>query len=279
MLRKLRRLAQLYKLVFVSDRLDSLEWRTGIELRALREQVDYLLSCTEVAPELGEEFAEWKQQNSVPNQPLVSVCVATYNRARLLTERCIPSILGQSYPHLELIVVGDGCTDETQREISLLDDSRLRFVNLQERGAYPADPLLRWMVAGSPAMNHAMSMARGDYVTHLDDDDEFVPDRLEKLVTFARSHECDFVWHPYWAEDPSGNWVLRDAPEFACGHVTTSSVFYRAWLTRFRWNVDAYQLREPGDWNRFRRIKHLKPVCKRYPEPLLRHYRERSPSH
>jgi glycosyltransferase involved in cell wall biosynthesis len=276
MLRKLRRLTRLYRLLFLEDRVQSLEWRSGIELRALREQVDHLLSSREVPLELADEFEAWKQRHPVPDQPLVSICVATYNRARLLTERCIPSVLGQTYPRFEMIVVGDGCTDETEKSVAAIADPRVKFTNLAERGAYPSDPMLRWMVAGSQAMNEAMARASGDYVTHLDDDDEFTPDRLEKLVAFARSHDCDFVWHPYWGEGDNGRWVLRDALDFSLGQVTTSSVFYRAWLTRFKWNVDSYELREPGDWNRFRRIKHLKPVCRRYPEPLLRHYRERS---
>jgi glycosyltransferase involved in cell wall biosynthesis len=185
-------------------------------------------------------------------------------------------VLRQSYDRLELIVVGDGCTDETAAAVSRIRDDRLRFINLAQRGCYPEDPMLRWMVAGTPAMNQAMAMARGQYVTHLDDDDEYLPDRLEKLVRFAAEHECDFMWHPFWQEGPAGQWELREASSFSLGQITTSSVFYRAWLTRFRWNLEAYRLREPGDWNRFRRIKHLGLVSMRYPEPLLRHYRERS---
>jgi hypothetical protein len=36
---------------------------------------------------------------------------------------------------------------------------------------------------------------------------------------------------------------------------------------------------EPDDWNLFRRIKYVNPVCRRYPEPLHKHYKERSPDH
>ncbi len=135
------------------------------------------------------------------------------------------------------------------------------------------------MVAGIPALNMAMSLARGHYVTHLDDDDRYAADRLEKLVTFASGNRCDFVWHPFWKEVPTGEWVLHEAPEFALGQVTTSSVFYRSWFTRIPLSMDAYRLREPGDWNRFRRIKHIDPVLARYPEPLLWHYREGTQRH
>lgn len=240
----------------------------------LTRQLDLLKSSVEVPFEMIDEFQEWKATHPIPERPLVSVCLATFNRARLLTERCIPSILAQTYSNLELIVVGDGCTDETEHLVGKIGDARLRFINLPERGRYPQDPTRRWLVAGTPAVNHAMSEARGDFVTHLDDDDEHSPNRLEKLLAFARSEQCDLVWHPFWYENAAGEWVLQNSEDFAWTHVTTSSVLYRSWLTRIQWDVQAHRLMEPGDWNRFRRIKYVGAICRRYPEPLLRHYRE-----
>jgi len=292
---KFRRLLNLYKLGWMDDRVTALSGEAAalrdelanlrakhaeLELKlaahARREEVDLFKSSLEVPFEWIAEFQEWKARHPIPERPLVSVCVATFNRARLLTERCVPSILGQTYRNLELIVVGDGCTDETEELIRGIRDPRLKFVNLPERGRYPADPLRRWMVAGTVPVNHAMSLARGDYVTHLDDDDEHLPDRLEKLLAFARAEQCDLVWHPFWFESAEGRWLLNESQEFAWTQVTTSAVFYRAWLTRMEWDVRAYRLMEPGDWNRFRRIKYLGAVCRRYPEPLLRHYQERN---
>jgi hypothetical protein len=263
------------------DRIDALQRRVrALELKVehFDEQVDLLKSSLEVPQALVEDFFEWKARTPIPSKPLVTVAVATYNRARLLTERCIPSVLGQTYDNLELIVVGDGCTDETEEVIAEIRDPRLTFVNLPERGSYPTDPMRRWMVAGTSSLNKAMSMARGDFVTHLDDDDEYMPDRLEKLVEFAIDNRCDFVWHPCWTEDKEGHWKLIEAPRFAYTHVTTSSVFYRWWFTKIEWNVDAHLLLEPGDWNRFRRIKYIGPVTMRYPEPLLKHYRQMNQS-
>lgn len=252
------------------------------QYKTLREQYDRsageleaLKSNLEVSEELVEEFRAWKARNPVPDSPLVTVVVATYNRAGLLTERCVPSVLGQTYENLELVVVGDGCTDETEEVVQGIRDPRLRFVNLDERQAYPENPLHRWMVAGIPAMNRGLSMAEGDYITHLDDDDEYLPDRLEKLVGFAADNECDFVWHPFWVEE-GDDWVLNEAPRFSRAQVTTSSVLYRSWFKEIPWDMRAYRLDEPGDWNRFRKIKYLDPVKMRYPEPLLKHYREKN---
>jgi chaperonin cofactor prefoldin len=263
------------------NRIDTLQWRVRVletKVERFDEQLDLLKSSLEVPQDLVEEFFEWKANTPIPARPLVTVAVATYNRARLLTERCIPSVFGQTYDNLELIVVGDGCTDETEEAVAEIRDPRLTFVNLLERGSYPADPMRRWMVAGTQALNKAMSMARGDFVTHLDDDDEYTPDRLEKLVEFAVENRCDFVWHPCWSEDQEGRWKLIEAPRFAHSQVTTSSVFYRSWFTNIEWNTDAHLLMEPGDWNRFRRIKFIGPVIMRYPEPLLKHYRQMNQS-
>jgi hypothetical protein len=289
----LRRMTRLYRLFWMDDRAAALERRVAkleatiaalnvegraarIDIAALQAQASHLLSLSEVPEELTEQYVRWKQSHAVPDEPLVSVCVATYNRSRLLTERCIASVLGQSYDRLELIVVGDGCTDDTEAVVSRIRDPRLRFVNLPERGKYPDDPMLRWMVAGIPPANHALSLATGHYVTHLDDDDEYLPDRLEKLVAFSRDGDCDFVWHPFYQEQAAGQWAVHEAQHLALGQVTTSSVFYRSWFTAIRLDPDAYRLREPGDWNRYRRIKRIAPRVMRYPEPLIRHHCEGS---
>lgn len=58
--------------------------------------------------------------------------------------------------------------------------------------------------------------------------------------------------------------------------MTNLSVIYRSWFTRFQSEPDTYLLKEPGDWNRFRRMEHVAEVVMRYPEPLARHYQERS---
>jgi hypothetical protein len=260
----------------VGEKMYQIASQTGTQLRILGRDQDTLKSSLEVPQEMVAEFFAWKSQNPIPAHPLVTVIVTTYNRSRLLTERCIPSILEQTYDNFELIVVGDGCTDDTEKLISQIKDPRLKFHNLPERGRYPSDPMRRWMVAGTTPANDALSLAQGDFITHLDDDDEYVLDRLERLVKFAADNQCDFVWHPFWWEQDDGNWIVNQAVEIAHGEITNGAVFYRGWFKNVPWKIDAYRLMEPGDWNRYRRIRYIGPVAMRYPEPLLRHHRERS---
>lgn len=269
---KLRRLLRAYRLLWLEDRCVLFE----DEARRRIEDMEKRLGCLELSQDWIAEFQDWRLSNPVPAEPLVSVCIATYNRAELVTERSVASILRQTYPRLELIVVGDHCTDDTGERLSKIQDSRLRYVNLPNRGYYPEDPKQRWMVAGTQAMNKGLSMARGDLITHLDDDDEHMPDRLEKLVKFIVQAQYDFVWHPFFFESEPDKWVLNEAQEMKHAQVTTSSVLYRSWFARVGWSLNAARVGQPGDWNRFQKIKMFNPSVARFPEPLLKHYRERN---
>ncbi|WP_409030432.1 glycosyltransferase family 2 protein [Janthinobacterium sp. CG_23.3] len=208
--------------------------------------------------------------------PLVTVCVATFNRGQLLTERCLASLLRQDYPNLQIVVVGDCCTDDTAARVAALNDPRIEFVNLTVQGVYPTEPRQRWMVAGTVAINHALSLARGDFITHLDDDDEHLPDRVSKLVAMMRATRADIIWHPFDYERVPDEWHVNQAPHFAVNNVSTSSVFYHRWLGSIRWDIAAWRYAEPGDWNRFRKIRYLGVRAVRAPERFLKHYRERN---
>ena len=255
--------------------------RLSKHLEALEDDVDGLRSRLDLDPELLERFfmdrasSEYQDAYNREN-PLVTICIATYNRGHLLMERSVRSALNQSYQNLEVLVVGDCCADDTEELLRSITDPRLRFVNLPRRGDYPADPMLRWMVAGTSPVNYALEQAKGEFVTHLDDDDEFPSERIERLLHFIRDTRADIVWHPFWAENQDGKWRLKECSEFKKGQVTTSSVFYHHWFKRIPWDIDAYRYREPGDWNRFRKFKYLGAKAVRCSEPLLRHFMERS---
>lgn len=251
------------------------------QIAALQNEIERIKCRIDVDQTLFDEFQrvrntpEYREAFTQQN-PLVSICIATYNRGTLLIERSLKSALSQDYQNIEVIVVGDCCTDNTAALISTIDNNRLHFINLPQRGVYPDNPDWRWMVAGTTPINHALQLAKGQFITHLDDDDEFPTDRIRKLVAFAQEYQTDFVWHPFWNEDIEGNWHLKEAQEYAAGQVTTSSVFYHQWLRHIPWDINAYRYQEPGDWNRFRKIKHLGPKTMRYPEPMLRHFKERN---
>jgi glycosyltransferase involved in cell wall biosynthesis len=209
-------------------------------------------------------------------EPLVSICIATYNRAELLCERTLRSLVGQTYGNIEMIVVGDACSDDTERRVAAIGDDRIRFVNLPERGAYPEEPSRRWRVAGTKPFNVALTLADGEFITHLDDDDEHSPDRIEKLVRFSQEKRLEFVFHPFAVENGDGSWTTNEAATFGVERVTSSSIFYDRFFKRVPLDIDAHLLGEPGDWNRLRKFPYLGARIGRHPDVLLRHFRERN---
>lgn len=101
--------------------------------------------------------------------PKVSVVVPTYNRAGLLP-RAIRSVLAQTYEDFELIVVDDHSTDRTPTVITSFGDPRLKVLRHPQNGGQ------------SMAFNTGMEHAQGEYVAFLDDDDEWLPDKLGAQV-------------------------------------------------------------------------------------------------
>jgi glycosyltransferase involved in cell wall biosynthesis len=115
---------------------------------------------------------------AVSDHPLVSAVTPTRGPERLNTlTRAIRSILAQSYPRLEAIVVADGAeathVDGLEKGIS---DPRLRIVRLKE-GRGPAT-----------ARNAGARAARGEYLAFLDDDDEWLPNKLETQMQLVAKH-------------------------------------------------------------------------------------------
>jgi hypothetical protein len=261
----------------MSDAIGNLQ----LEVRRLQEELDAARSSQDIDDSVRGEFRAYRQSPGYAavfkqSTPLVSVCISTYNRASLLVQRCLPSVLSQDYGRLEVVVVGDGCTDDTGAQIERLHDPRVKYLNLPEREDYPDDPLLRWMVAGSKAGNLAMEVATGDLITHIDDDDAYEKNRIQELVGLLQEQRAELVWHPFLSELPGGEWQVCPAEQFQRSQVTTGSVLYHAWLKRLPWDSEAYRYREPGDWNRFRKFKHLGVKMARHPGNLLRHHREGS---
>jgi hypothetical protein len=245
-----------------------------------QNRIDAVLSTFEgVSPAAIESFhlakdsAEYKAAFDT-SMPLISVCVATMDRAELLVERAINSLRNQTYSNLQIVVVGDGCTDDTEARLARIKDSRLSFINLPFRGPYPRPGVDRWRVAGTNAMNHALSLCEGEFITHLDDDDRATPQRIELLLQQARERRADFLWHPFWHEAHDGTWYRIGNGRLECGQVTTSSIFYHKYLKKWPWDVHAYRIGEPGDWNRIRKIKFLRPTLHFVDEMLLYHHKE-----
>ena len=208
--------------------------------------------------------------------PLVTVRIATWNRAAILCRRTLPTVLAQSYPHLEVLVVGDHCTDDTAEQIRALGDPRIRFVNLPERGRYPTEPFARWMVAGAAPMNHALREARGEWLAPLDDDDEFTTDHVAVMLEACRVARAEMAFGVARMRLSTGEWRDVGSQPLRRDHVCHSAVFYWSGLRFMPHDVTAWKLGEPGDWNLWRRMKWSGVRITHVPRLVATHHLERS---
>jgi glycosyltransferase involved in cell wall biosynthesis len=113
------------------------------------------------------------------NPDLVSVIIPCYNQAHFLSE-AIESVLKQTYPHYEIIVVDDGSTDGTAKVAASYE--RTQCLSRKNRGL-------------AAARNAGLEASNGSYVVFLDADDRLLPNALEDGIKALNSHaECAFAY-------------------------------------------------------------------------------------
>lgn len=202
-------------------------------------------------------------------RPLISVPIATYNAAELLVERAIASVRAQTYDRWEIVVVGDGCTDDTAARLDALDDSRIRFVNLPFRTINSDEPHERWLVSGAAPSNLAIELSRGEWIAPLDDDDEFLPRHIETLLALALDHRAEFAYGKLERGD-GGRDYFSFPPKFT--QIGMQAAIYLRALSFFEWNVSSWVVGEPSDWNLIRRMREAGVHMAATEEPVGRYY-------
>jgi Glycosyltransferase like family 2 len=191
-------------------------------------------------------------------EPLITVRIATYNKAEVLLSRALPSVLRQTYPNWEVIIVGDCCSDDTAERVAALDHPRIRFENLPVRGPYPADPTSLWHTAGIFPMNRGLELAQGAWVAALDDDDAWDDDHLAVLLEEAKRSRAEIVYGKYRLMDAERGRLIAhafgaDYPP-SNGAIGFQTALCHGKLSRFRLDPLCYLAGEPGDRNLARRL-------------------------
>lgn len=102
----------------------------------------------------------------------VSVVIPTLDRPNLLL-RALRSVFNQTYPHLDVIVVIDRTSEETVAMLRAIEDPRLRVI---------VNPC---PVNAPAARNVGADHAKGDWIAFLDDDDEWLPEKIDKQLSFG----------------------------------------------------------------------------------------------
>src|SRR5215213_4245219 len=133
----------------------------------------------------GENVVEAKRDSRDPQKEqeviagLVSVVIPCYNQAHFLGE-AVESVLAQSYPRFEVVVVDDGSTDDTAEVAARYP--KVRCVRQQNQGL-------------AAARNTGLRHSEGEYVVFLDADDRLLPEALKNGLECLETHrECAYVY-------------------------------------------------------------------------------------
>lgn len=142
-------------------------------------------------------------------EALVSIVIPAYNAAQWIAA-AVDSALGQSWPHVEVIVCDDGSTDATLEVLGHYRDSRLRVISQPNRGP-------------CSAYNAALRLAQGDYIQYLDADDILALDKIEIQIRRLREEPYGTIassaWSRFYDDDlttadfaPGYDWRDYDTP-------------------------------------------------------------------
>ncbi len=136
-------------------------------------------------------------------RPLVTVVIPTCRRPGMLG-RALASVLGQTYRNLEVIVADDNvpgsvCDIATREEVARRADGDGRVRLVPTAGG----------VGGGAARSLACGQAGGEYLAFLDDDDEFLPDKVQTQLRFMREAGLDMSWQDVAWYDERGGLVER----------------------------------------------------------------------
>lgn len=136
-------------------------------------------------------------------QPTISVIIPTYNRPHLLV-RAIRSIMNQTYQDFELIVADDASADNIEKVVRGFNDRRIRYARHSHNKG------------GSAARNTGIRLAKGEFIGFLDDDDEWMPEKLEKQLKKFQGlpEKIGVVYSGFCYVKEGGQEALQVSPSF-----------------------------------------------------------------
>ena len=128
----------------------------------------------------------------IMSDPLITVIVPIYNVEQYL-EKCVNSILKQTYQHLEIILVDDGSPDNCGAICDQYScvDQRIKVIHKQNGGL-------------SDARNAGLDMANGEFIAFVDSDDTIMPEMIEKLYQRIMTDQSDMAFCGYKQVDQDG---------------------------------------------------------------------------
>lgn len=177
-------------------------------------------------------------------KPLVSVIITNYNYGQYIT-KAAESVLSQTYPNIELIIINDGSTDDSDEVIKKIINKNpgknIKYINRENMGVVYT-------------RNEGLELAKGEYVCYLDADDYFNRSYISKSYRVAKEYKADVVY-PNWHF--VGDWLGRpdtNFPEFSLEglqlqklHCTPASLIRKEAIGDHRFEVE----KVAEDWDFF----------------------------
>lgn len=133
-------------------------------------------------------------------QPDVSLIIPAYN-AKEYIARSIDSALASNFENLEIIIVNDGSTDDTQKVIDWYSKNYENVISIQKKNGGVAD-----------TRNVGIKAARGKYIAFMDNDDLIRPDMISKLYASITKNDCDVAIAPLYRLTDKGTTVHCKLP-------------------------------------------------------------------
>lgn len=134
---------------------------------------------------------------------LVTVITPTYNHGEYIGP-CIESVLSQTYPNWEQVIVDDGSTDKTPEIIDSYKDKRIRYLRQENVGIFRLPE----------TYNRALAAARGDLIAILEGDDFWPPDKLETLVPAFEDQQVVLAYGLACPASPTGKKLEWTIPPY-----------------------------------------------------------------
>ena len=171
----------------------------------------------------------------------ISVIIPVYNVEQYL-ERCVKSVINQTYKNIEIILVDDSSTDSSLEVCNKLaqKDSRIKVIHKENGGL-------------SSARNVGLDVAKGKYITFIDSDDVPEVTWAEKLYNAAKANDADIAFSGYDRVDLDTEKV-----------VATEMTQYGTMNKDVDWNDDFIVYANPSLWNKIYRRDLVKDLAAKY---------------
>lgn len=183
----------------------------------------------------------------IENNMKISVIIPIYNAEEYMN-KCISSVVNQSYGNLEIILIDDGSTDNSSEICDRWKkiDSRISVLHKKNEGP-------------GVARNIGIEMARGEYITFVDSDDWVESLMYENMLKAAMKHKCDIVGCPSSIDLENGN-HKKNLADVSEGYLNkTQCIINFLEGNKNAWGSVHNKLYKKGLWDdiRFPKVKHL----------------------